>query len=392
MDEGNRRASGRASLAHVRHAAALPHGSAEAADALGAVVRMSPLAMVLTDPGAADCPVIFCNRAFTRLTGYAEEEVIGRNCRFLQGTDSDPAAIRALGEAFRANKEIQVDLWNYRKDGSRFWNSMFLGPVYDAQGRLLYYFGSQTDSSSRRAAEDAADRERRMDALGSMAAGLAHEINNLMTVVMGNAEVLRKTVSSDKGTERLGHIERAADAAGTLTRQMLSIAGKQGHRAEMVDLNDVLRGLDHRLGQVALSACDVELAFHPAPLFAVVDGGQLELALLNLVKNAADASPPHASISVAAVAMLESGMPVAEISVKDHGSGMFPEVAAKALDPFFTTKEHGKSTGLGLSMVAGFCQESGGRMSIQTEAGRGTTVRLLFPLLNRDCWSGDRAG
>ena len=361
----------------------LPEGSAGAANVLGAVVRMSPLAMVLTDPNAADCPIIFCNRAFVRLTGYEEEEVIGRNCRLLQGPDTDPASVRQLRDVISAGKEAQVDMWNYRKDGSRFWNSMFVGPVHDAAGRLLYYFGSQTDSSSRRAAEEAADRERRMDTLGSMAAGLAHEVNNLMTVVVGNVELLRKTATSGKQAERLGHVEWAANAAGKLTQQMLSFAGRQGLQAEVVDLNDVLRRLDHLLGQVSLSPSGIELALHPAPLLAEVDVGQLELALLNLVRNAADASPPDARITLAAAARQEDGVTTAAISVADRGSGMSPEVAAKARDPFFTTKEHGKGTGLGLSMVAGFCQESGGSMSILTEAGKGTTVSLSFPLLER---------
>ncbi len=372
LDEGNRQATG------------VPLGDAYTADVLGAVVRMSPLPMVLTDPNQADCPIIFCNRAFVRLTGYTEEDVVGRNCRLLQGEDTDPASVRLLGDAVRSGRETQVDLWNYRKDGSRFWNSMFVGPVRDAEGRLLYWFGSQTDSSSRRAAEEAADRERRMDTLGSMAAGLAHEVNNLMTVVVGNVEQLRKTASPEKQTERLGHVEWAANAAGRLTQQMLSFAGRHGLQAKVVDLNDVLRGLNDLLGQVPLSGSGIALALHPVPLLAAIDVGQLELALLNLVRNAVDASPSAASITVGAVATREGGAPVAEISVADRGSGMSPEVAAKAIDPFFTTKGHGKGTGLGLSMVAGFCRESGGRMSVHTEAGKGTTIRLSFPLLNDD--------
>jgi PAS domain S-box-containing protein len=218
------------------HDAEFHEGGEHAAELLRAIVRISPLSMVLTDPNQPDYPMVFCNRAFTRLTGYTEEEVTGRNCRFLQGPDTDPAAGRVLGDAVRAGAETQVDLWNYRKDGSRFWNSMFIGPVHDAQGKLLYYFGSQVDSSARRAAEEAANRERRLDTLGAMAAGLAHEINNLMTVVVGNAEGLKKAIEGDAALERLRRIEWASLSAGKLTRQLLAFAGRQGLQAERTRL------------------------------------------------------------------------------------------------------------------------------------------------------------
>ena len=362
-------------------AAVLPRAGVDAADVLTAVFRMSPLAMVLTDATAPDQPVVFCNQAFVRLTGYLEKEVVGRNCRFLQGCDTDLKAIRLLRDAVQAGSEAQVDLWNYRKDGSAFWNSMFVGPVTDADGKPIYYLGTQTDSSARRATEEAANRQQRVDTLGSMAAGLAHEVNNLMTVVLGNVESLQKSVTSKKQIEQCGYIEWAARGAGKLTRQMLSFAGRQGLQAEVVDLNDVLRGLDHLLGQVAPSPAGVELVLHPAPLLAEVDVNHLELALLNLVRNAADASPSDSRITIAVTVKRQGGPDIAEIAVTDRGTGMSSEVAAKATEPFFTTKGHGKGTGLGLSMVAGFCQESGGSMSIQTEAGRGTTIRLAFPLL-----------
>lgn len=358
----------------------LPEVGADAVGILRAVIGMSPLPMVLTDPHAPDMPVVFCNRAFVRLTGYSEEETVGQNCRFLQGADTDPAAVRVLSEAIRAGEEIQVDMWNYRKDGSRFWNSMFVGPITDAADKLLYHFGSQIDSSARKEADEALNRERRMDTLGSMAAGLAHEINNLMTVVIGNAENLRSAVAAGRETERLERIEWAARATGTLTKQMLSFAGRHGLQSDKVDLNGIMRGLDLLLGQVASSKFRLRLELTGAPLLVSLDVGQLELALINLVKNATEASPGGQAITIATTTRDENGVPFAEVSIADCGSGMSPEVAAKATDPFFTTKEHGKGTGLGLSMVAGFCRESGGQMAIETKLGHGTTIRMKFPL------------
>jgi two-component system NtrC family sensor kinase len=161
---------------------------------------------------------------------------------------------------------------------------------------------------------------------------------------------------------------------------VLAFAGRQGLQAETVDLNGVLLGLRRRLGDMPGTTAMVELALHPEPLLAVVDPGQLELAIINLVRNAADASPPGSRIVVAASVQHDDDVAAAKIAVIDTGCGMSPEITAKALDPFFTTKKHGKGTGLGLSMVAGFCRESGGRMSIQSNAGTGTMVSLAFPL------------
>ena len=313
----------------------LPKSGLGASDILRAVVSISPLSMVLVDPYQPDLPVIFCNRAFCRLTGYSEQETLGRNCRFLQGPETEYAAVQVLADALAVQQEAQVELWNYRKDGSRFWNSMFVGPVFDNDGRLLYYFGSQIDATARREVDEAKARVQRMDTLGSMAAGIAHEVNNLMTVVVGSAERLRSNAVDVKQIERINRINWAAHETGKLTRQMLSFARRQGQHADVVDLNEVLGGFDRLLMQVTGRRIAVEVNLHKEILPARVDVGQLELALINLVKNASDASSDGTRIVVATAAREEDGTRIAEVSVTDEGSGMPPEVAAKATEPFF---------------------------------------------------------
>jgi signal transduction histidine kinase len=162
-------------------------------------------------------------------------------------------------------------------------------------------------------------------------------------------------------------------------RTGLRITPWQDLDADIVDLNHVLGGLDRLLMQVAASKIEVETSLHNEAVLARVDIGQLELALINLVKNASDASPERTRIIVATSVREEGGENIAEVSVADEGSGMPPEVLAKATEPFFTTKAPGKGTGLGLSMVAGFCRQSNGRMLIETQEGQGTTIRMAFP-------------
>lgn len=122
-------------------------------DPFAAAIRATRMAMVVTDGAQADNPIIFANDAFLKLTGYAREEVIGRNCRFLQGPETDPQAVLALRQAIAAGQDVAVDLLNYRKDGSTFWNALYLSPVRNESGRTTYFFGSQLDITDRKAAE-----------------------------------------------------------------------------------------------------------------------------------------------------------------------------------------------------------------------------------------------
>ena len=350
-----------------------------ARDVLRAIIQMSPLPMVLTDPLLPDDPLVFMNQAFGRLTGYREEDVLGKNCRFLQGARTDPAAARALKEARAADREAQVALWNYRKDGTAFWNLMFIGPVRDENGKILYWFGSQLDATAQLEADEAQARAQRMDTLGSMAAGIAHEFNNLMTIALGNIERMAADPLTVRQIEQLDRVRWAASAASGLTQQMLSFAGRQRLQTAEVDLNQVVRALDRLLSQIRENGSYVEIILNPTLLPASVDVGQLELALINLVWNASDACPPEGKIAVAVRRGQVRDAATVEIVVSDTCSGMPPEIAAHATEPFFTTVEPGKGTGLGLSMVLGFCRQSGGDMLVETDFGNGTSIRMVFP-------------
>ena len=359
----------------------LPASLRDAADILPAIAGMSPLPMVLSDPHGHDCPAVFCNAAFCRLTGYAEDEVLGRNMRFLQGPETDDRALDVLRAAVAARQQSQVELWNYRRDGSKFWCSMFVGPVFDSDGNLLCWFGSQLDTGARRELDQAHARAQRMDTLGAMAAGVAHEFNNLMTIVLANAEAAGRESLTPRQAERLDRVSWAARTAGRLTQQMLAFSGRHVLQAERLDLNAVLRDSDRLLAQVARSGTPTSLLLSPGTLPAMIDRGQLELAMINLVRNASDASHSGGPILIQTRQAQLDGAAAVEVAVIDHGTGMTPELAARAVEPFFTTKEPGSGTGLGLSMVAGFAEQSLGRMAVETAPGQGTTIRLVFPRL-----------
>jgi PAS domain S-box-containing protein len=353
-------------------AAGIGHGGR---DIFFAAVQMSRMPMCLTDPHQPDNPLIFCNAAFEQLTGYSQDEILGRNCRFLQGDGTDREVVAQIRRDIAAGEDIHQELLNYRKDGTPFWNALFVSPVVDPDGSLVYHFASQLNVTRRREAEAVLQQSQRMETLGTMASGMAHEFNNLMTIVLASLE---RAAEDPDAARRAKQIERAtwgAQRAARLTSQMLSFARRQFHDNKTVDVGELLREFDNILDQMAGDGVRVTLDLPPEPLVTTIDAGQMELALLNLVRNAADASPRGGEVIIRARPCADG----VEVVVIDAGAGMAEEVARRATEPFFTTKERGKGTGLGLSMVNGFAEQSGGRLEIKTTPGMGTAMRLVLP-------------
>ncbi|TLU71148.1 PAS domain-containing protein [Lichenicoccus roseus] len=359
-----------------------PDGSPTGAtDIFFAAVQMSRMPMVLTDPHQPDDPIIFCNHAFELLTGCTQEEILGRNCRFLQGDATDPNTVVEIRRSLCAGRDVHLEMLNYRKDGSTFWNALFISPVVDTSGKLVYHFASQIDVSRRREAEAVMQQAQRMETLGAMASSLANEFNNLMTIVLANLERLAAEQRPDRRAQQIERAAWGASRAAKLTDQMLSFAHRQYHDDQMIDVNETLTNCDGILDQMARPLAEVRLDLAPVRLTTSLDASQLEMAVLNLIRNAADAGPPGSKITICTRQRHfdeQGDIPAIEIAFIDQGSGMDPDVALRATEPFFTTKQPGRGTGLGLSMVKGFVEQSNGRLEIETKEGLGTTIRLIF--------------
>jgi PAS domain S-box-containing protein len=350
-----------------------------------AAVEMTRMPMLITDPRQEDNPIVFANGAFTDLTGYDANEILGRNCRFLQGPDTDRATVAELRRAVDEERAVAVDLLNYKADGTPFWNALFFGPIFDQDGKLLYFFASQMDITERRTNQESWLQAQKMEAIGQLSAGMAHDFNNLLQVINGNLEVaMLGTEPQHKAIEPIRRAQRATMQAGKLTQQLLTFARKQRLEPKRLSLNSLVVEFSDMLVRTLGDKIDLRLDLKPGLPASTIDPTYLEMALLNVVLNARDAMPSGGAVTVGTAVLGEERRRVLGLSpgnyvcicVQDEGEGMTPEVRRRATEPFFTTK--GPGTGLGLAMVHGFVQQSHGKLDIESEPGQGTLVRMVF--------------
>ncbi|WP_335341013.1 MULTISPECIES: histidine kinase famiy protein [Sphingomonas] len=376
-------------LNHWRESVISHPGLDERGNVFFAAIEMTRMPMILTDPNLPDNPIVFANKAFLDLTLYEENEILGRNCRFLQGANTDRETVSELREAIRTGSSVAAEILNYKRDGTPFWNAVFIGPVYDQSGKLAYQFASQLDVTRRRNSEQAFRQAQKMESIGQLTAGLAHDFNNLLQVVNGNLELLSSSIDGERAKRYIDNARSAADRGAKLTRQLLAFARKTRLTPKSTDLTQLVSGFVEVIESSLGSQVDLQLNLRRRLPRVLVDAEQFEMALLNILMNSRDAMPSGGVVTIttkqmhlngdAAARQLPEGDYVA-VEVQDEGSGMSPEVIERAIEPFFTTKREGKGTGLGLAMASGFVQQSRGRLEIESKPDRGALIRMLFPV------------
>ncbi|WP_443971347.1 histidine kinase famiy protein [Sphingobium sp. CR28] len=388
-DMGANEPLGTSGQQHWRESTITEPGLNDRGNVFFAAIEMTRMPMILTDPHQPDNPIVFANKAFLDLTLYEESEVIGRNCRFLQGAQTDREQIAELRQAVKNRESIALEILNYRRDGSPFWNAVFIGPVYNVSGELLYFFASQLDVSRRRETEQFLRQAQKMEAIGQLTAGLAHDFNNLLQVVGGSLELAAHRVSDEKALRHIQNARSAADKGAKLTGQLLAFARKTRLAPRSVDVSECIQSFVNVIESAIGKDVELHLSLRRNLPRVHIDADQLEMAILNVVMNARDASSKGGLITIATSKVHLNGdaksrelLPGDYIAVEisDEGQGMAPHVAQRAAEPFFTTKPTGQGTGLGLAMASGFVQQSRGRLEIESEVGAGTTIRMLFPI------------
>jgi PAS domain S-box-containing protein len=327
------------------------------------------------------------NTGAEAIKGYTAQEIVGRHFSLFY-TDGDRASgepARALETARREGK-YEKEAWRVRKDGTHFWASVVLDPIYGEDGELLGYAKVTRDLTERKLSEQELEEARaalvqsqKLQALGELTGGIAHDFNNLMTVIRGSAELLQRAELSEEKRQRyLQAIVETADRAATLTSHLLAFGRRQPLKPEVIDLNIRLDAFADVLARTLGAPIEVRLDLAPSLWLTEADSAQLETALLNAAFNARDAMPDGGTLTLSTRNVPGDPDRIC-VSVADTGTGMPPEIAGRAFEPFFTTKPVGKGTGLGLSQIHGFAAQTGGEATIESEAGQGTTINLFLP-------------
>jgi PAS domain S-box-containing protein len=341
--------------------------------------------------------VVSWNLGAQRFKGYAPDEIIGKHFSnfYTQEDRAQGVPARAL-ETARTCGKFEAEGWRVRKDGSRFWASVVIDPIRDANGELIGFTKITRDITERKEAAEQLEKARealfqsqKLDAIGKLTGGVAHDFNNLLNVLTNGLSMLRQQTRDADSLRLIDSMEKAAERGSALTRQLLSFARQQPLRPEARDVGRLVTAFETVLRRANRSAVRFEVHVRPRMPPILVDATQFETALLNLVVNARDATADGGLITISAnvrdlahehVGRLPAGRYI-EVSVTDTGAGMPADVASRAVEPFFTTKSPGKGTGLGLSQVYGLTQQSGGDLSIDSRPGHGTTVSMFFPAL-----------
>jgi len=356
-----------------------------------AALEAAANAIVITDSAGT---ILWVNRAFTDLTGYEREETIGQNPRILKSWSHDPSFYRTLWSTIRSGQVWRGEITNRRKDGFLYTEEMTITPVHSPSGETTNYIAIKQDATEKKKLEAQYRQAQKMEAVGRLAGGVAHDFNNILGVIAGYDDIsLAKLEPEHPVAKNLRKIKAAADRAVLLTRQLLAFSRQQIVNPRIIDLNAIVQGMGDMLQR--LVGDDVPIAVRPTiPLGRIkADVGQLEQVLMNLAVNARDAMPEGGQIIIETrnVELDDSYQhkhepvrpgPYVMLSMSDFGCGMDDTTKASIFEPFFTTKEVGKGTGLGLATVYGIVKQSAGYIWVYSELGKGTTFKLFFPRIS----------
>ncbi len=301
---------------------------------------------------------------------------------------------KALSIAAQTGK-YEAEGWRVRKDESKFWASVVINAIKAPDGELLGFAKITRDMTEKRAADELIQQTQKMESLGQLTGGVAHDFNNLLTIIVGNLATLQRGLgNADVDTAKLrrsaDNAMRGARRAESLVQRLLAFSRQQPLDPRPIDLGRLVTSMSDLLRRTLGEDISVETVLAGGLWQALADPNQLELAILNLAVNARDAMPDGGRLTIeTANVHLDEQYAATQFevlpgqyvmtAVTDSGSGMTPEVKAKAFDPFFTTKAVGHGTGLGLSQVYGFVKQSRGHVKIYSEVGEGTTIKLYLP-------------
>lgn len=351
----------------------------------------------------AEARTWYVNERMAEMLGYSRQEMLGRPLYDFLDEAAQAHARRNVERHFEGVTK-HGDFRFRRRDGSALWAIVSVKPLYNDAGRYIGALGMIVDVTERRQLERQLQQAQKMEAIGRLAGGVAHDFNNLITVITGYSELVLRSMEEDNPLRRyIEEMKRAGERAALLTRQLLTFSRKQPVEMRLLDLNAVIAETEKMLRR--LIGEDIELITLLRPGIGCVraDPGQLQQVLMNLVINARDAMPQGGRVTIqtdwveldatyAACHVNVQPGPYVVLSVSDTGCGMDAETMSHIFEPFFTTKGPDKGTGLGLATVYGIVMQSGGHIDVTSEVGMGTTFKIYLPRIVSSLESEETTG
>ncbi len=333
----------------------------------------------------------YVNPACTKLFQYSREALVGQNVKMLMPPpfqeEHDGYLARHRETGVRRIIGIGRELQGRKRDGAIF--PMYLSVGEARTGDDDIFVGIIYDLTDKKRAEETILHHQKLDAIGQLSGGIAHDFNNILSVIGGNLEMIAAVDLPPAARRAVARAQDAATRAARITHRLLAFARKQPLKQQAVDVNQTLEDMSELLQRTIGEAVTVKMHLATDAGMINTDVDQFETAVLNLAVNARDAMPSGGELTIETegvrfdddIQTSQEAPPgdYIRVSVSDTGTGMSPEVCARAIEPFFTTKDVGSGTGLGLSMVYGFMGQIGGHARLYSEVGRGTRVSLFFP-------------
>jgi PAS domain S-box-containing protein len=357
---------------------------------LAAIVASSDDAIIGKTPEGI---ITSWNGGAEKIYGYSQGEIVGKSISILVPPGLEDETPRILAR-IRSGEHIEhYETARQRKDGRLIQISLTISPIYDAQGRIIAASAVGRDITEKAKLEEQLRHSQKMEAIGLLAGGVAHDFNNILTAIIGFANLVKmKMAPGDPLRAGIDQILVSSDRAAHLTQGLLAFSRKQVIIPKPADLNAIVRSVEKLIGRLIGEDIEFTTQLSAQSLIVMADAGQIEQVLMNLATNARDAMPNGGELSICTGKMVvgedsagahEYGPPgrYAMITVSDTGAGMNEATREKIFEPFFTTKEPGKGTGLGLSMVYGIVKQHEGNLSVSSEPGKGATFRILLPLI-----------
>ncbi len=350
----------------------------------------------------AEEEILYVNPAFERCSGYSSVDVLGGAARSFKSGHQGRGFFGAIGRQLSAGEVWRGRIWNRHREGRRYEVEASVSPVFDRHGKMVNIVSVERDTSKERELEQQLRHALKVESVGRLAGGIAHDFNNLLTPIIGYADLaLNRLQPQDGFYDELKQIRSAAERARGLTRQLLAFSREQVLEMRVLDLADLVTGFEQMLRRTIREDIEIELILEPELGRVQADPYQIEQILLNLALNAMDAQPRGGLLRIRALNVEPGALPrphdegvVKEpsvlLEVSDRGSGMDERTLERIFDPFFTTKETGKGTGLGLATAYGIVRQHEGRITVESEPGRGSTFRVYLPRV-REAPAGEQA-